>query len=277
MSTLTPEQRNKYARKYAQNRREAWERGDPRRCSKCKETLVHTEFSPTDIWCKSCRRAYEAYKRALVAATAECSQCGLTWEGGNAVRWYGEHHKTCIGTPRPSMDDMYQWLDVEVVNEHGCLVPRQNIKGKIAATKYNKIVGAGSRLIGEAWAHRAILVVVDRAVGADLTASHTCSEGFGLKGCVNADHLTAETLEMNLKRIPIEVREAATKVANDAVRAMVRDDPEGFRKRYRDRTRKAGLTTSSMRRTCDDCGLTAWPGAMGRHLKSSGHSGYTQL
>jgi hypothetical protein len=110
-----------------------------------------------------------------------------------------------------------------------------------------------------------------------MTASHVCTEGFGLKGCVNAEHLVAESLTENRARIPEDVMQAALQVTHNALRTQIAADPDGYRERAISRGKKAGAVTANIQRVCDDCGYSGWPGVMARHLKSKGHSGYTQL
>lgn len=54
------------------------------------------------------------------------------------------------------------------------------------------------------------------------------------------------------------------------------DDPEFAAKVSHDRA-AAARKANAIRRTCDECGLTAHPAGVGAHQKGSGHRGYTDV
>ena len=76
-----------------------------------------------------------------------------------------------------------------------------------------------------------------------------------------------------------EVQYRAGKKGGRVTGDRILNDPE-FRDRYRKQSvlngKKSSKIVNAIRRVCNDCGMECHPGSMGRHLKSSGHSGYRQ-
>lgn len=54
---------------------------------------------------------------------------------------------------------------------------------------------------------------------------------------------------------------------------LFRNDP-AYRGRKLEALRRGGIKANSRRRKCVTCGLTTTPGAMGKHMRYAGHSGY---
>lgn len=73
-----------------------------------------------------------------------------------------------------------------------------------------------------------------------------------------------------------EVVKGAAKKARDAKAKRTLEDPE-FAARLREANSKVISAVNSRRRSCNECGLTTNPGALGSHQKVSGHRGITVL